>query len=145
MWLCYRATQTFALIISASFSIFLRSKLSTYTKPFPRHNTMPTQPVQPLRMPVKLTFPDGTELTSSFDPVTNMHSVYCDLCGKFNQLGPRGAGNSIFQHRDSEGCKNQAIRQMKQAAKERLKVSHICYDQLDFDPDLCEIRLEGPH
>jgi hypothetical protein len=33
---------------------------------------MPYQPIQPLKTPVKLSFPDGTELTSLFDPATNL-------------------------------------------------------------------------
>jgi hypothetical protein len=89
---------------------------------------MPSQPVNPLGTPVKLSFPDGTKLTSLFDPVTNQHSVQCDLCGKLNQLGPRGAGNSIYQHRSSEACKNRVHQQEKQAAKERLKVNHLFDD-----------------
>ena len=89
---------------------------------------MPSQPVKPLGTPVTLSFPDGTQLTSLIDPVTNQHSVYCDLCGKLNQLGPRGSGNSIYQHRNSEGCKNQVLKQVKQAAKERLKVSYVFDD-----------------
>jgi hypothetical protein len=48
---------------------------------------MSYQPIQPLKTPVKLYFPDGLELTSSFDPATNLHTVLCDLCGKLNQLG----------------------------------------------------------
>jgi hypothetical protein len=105
---------------------------------------MPTQPVQPLSTPVKLTFPDGTELLSSIDPETNQHSVYCDLCGKLNQLGPRGAGNSIYQHRGSEGCKIRVIKQGKQAAKERMKVGNMYYNQKDCNADHCDIRLEEP-
>jgi hypothetical protein len=105
---------------------------------------MPSQPVKPHQTPIKLVLPDGTELTSSFDPVKNLHSVQCDLCGKLNQLGPRGAGNSIYQHRNSEKCKNRAIQQQKQAAKERLKVSLVSHNQLDFYPDQCVIRVEKP-
>ena len=49
---------------------------------------MPSKPIEPLKTPVKLSFHDGTELTSLFDPATNLHSVHCDLYGKLNQLGP---------------------------------------------------------
>jgi hypothetical protein len=49
---------------------------------------MPSQSVKPLRTPIRLAFPDGNELISVIDPVTNLHSVQCDLCGKINQLGP---------------------------------------------------------
>ena len=86
---------------------------------------MPSQPVKPLGIPVKLGFPDGTQLTSLFDPVTNQHSVHCDLCGKLNQLGLRGAGNSIYQHRNSEGCRFHALKvcwkwsRLKKFKKER--------------------------
>jgi hypothetical protein len=31
--------------------------------------------VKPLTTPIRLTFPDGIELISSIDPVTNLHSV----------------------------------------------------------------------
>jgi hypothetical protein len=48
---------------------------------------MPYQPVKPLETPVRLTFPDRIELISSVDPVTNLHSVHCGLCGKLIKLG----------------------------------------------------------
>jgi hypothetical protein len=89
---------------------------------------MPSQPVKPLRTPVKLTLPDGTELTSSLDPVTNIHSVDCDICGKVILLGLRGAGNSIYQHRNSEGCISRVFKKEKEAARVRLNVSHLCHD-----------------
>jgi hypothetical protein len=60
------------------------------------HHFMPSQLVKPLKTPIRLTFPDGIELISSIDPVTNLHSLQCDLCGKVNQFGLRGAGNSIY-------------------------------------------------
>jgi hypothetical protein len=53
----------------------------TYTLSFP-HNPMPYQSVEPLRTPIRLAFPDGNELISLIDPVTNLHSVQCDLYGK---------------------------------------------------------------
>ena len=86
---------------------------------------MPYQPIKPLKTPVKLSFPDGTELTSLFDPATNQHTVLCDLCGKLNQLGPQEGGNSIYQHRGSDGCKIPVIKQDKKAARERLEVSYL--------------------
>jgi len=103
---------------------------------------MPTQPVIPLTTPIRLTFPDGNVLISSIDPATNLHSVQCDLCGKVNQLGIRGAGNSIYQHRDSVGCKARVIRQTKEEARARLRVSCVYYDLLHSEPDQCMIRLE---
>lgn len=93
---------------------------------------MPSQLMKPLTTPIRLTFPDGIELISSIDPVTNIHSVQCDLCGKVNQLGLRGAGNSIYQHRDSVGCKTRVIKQRKEEARARLRVSCIYYDLLDI-------------
>ena len=86
---------------------------------------MPSQPIEPFKTPVKLSFPDGTELTSLFDPATNLDSVHCDLCGALNQLRPQGAGNSIYQHRGSEGCKIRVFKQEKEAARECLKVSYL--------------------
>jgi hypothetical protein len=80
----------------------------TYTLWFP-HNPMPSQSVKPLRTPIRLAFPDGNELISLIDPVTNL-----DLCGKVNQLGPGGANNSIYQHWDTVGCKAQVVRQTKE-------------------------------
>ena len=70
-----------------------------HTQSYFQHHLMPYQPVKPLETPVKLTFPDGTELISSVDPVTNLHSVHCGLCGKLIKLGLQGAGNSIFKQR----------------------------------------------
>ena len=67
--------------------------------------------------------------------------MQCDLCGKVNQLGPRGAGNSIYQHRDSVGCKARVIRQTKEGARARLRVSYVYYDWLDFEPDQYVIRI----
>jgi hypothetical protein len=104
-------------------NLYLYPSSSKHPKLLPRHLSMPSQAVKPLETPVKLNFPDKTELTSVIDPVTLLHSVQCDLCGKLNQLGPRGAGNSIYQHRGSEGCRKCAIKQEKQAAKARLQVS----------------------
>jgi hypothetical protein len=103
---------------------------------------MPSQSVKPLRTPIRLTLPDGNELISSIDPVTNMHSVQCDLCGKVNQLGPQGANSSIFQHRNSVGCKARIIRQTKEEARAHLRVSYVYYDWLYFEPDRYVIRLE---
>ena len=48
-----------------SFSTISKYKLAT--------SKMPTQPVSSLRTSIKLTFPDGIELTSLFDPVTSLH------------------------------------------------------------------------
>jgi hypothetical protein len=62
---------------------------------------MPTQPVQPLRTSVKLTFPDGTELTSSFDPVTNI-CIQCFVIYVVNKKSKKrqqmlGGESMIFQ------------------------------------------------
>ena len=63
---------------------------------------MPSQLVEPLTTPIRLTFPDGTELISSIDPDTNLHSVQCDLCGKVNQLGLlKDMRNHVGGHKQS--------------------------------------------
>ena len=40
------------------------------------------------------------------------------------------------------GCKAQVIRQTKEGARARLRVSYVYYDWLDFEPDQYVIRLE---
>ena len=48
---------------------------------------MPIKVVVPITTPVKITFPDKTELWTIVDPDTGQHSVQCDLCGKNLKAG----------------------------------------------------------
>jgi hypothetical protein len=91
-------------------------------------NPMPSKPVEPITIPVRITFPDNTELWTTIDPTTQHHSVCCDLCNKIVKAGLRGSGNPITAHRGTRDCLDRVFKKDQQAARERLQVSNILHD-----------------
>jgi len=106
---------------------------------------MPRKAVVPITTPVKITFPDKTELWTVIDPDTGQHSVQCDLCSKNLKAGLQGSGNTITMHRNGKDCEKQVTKKKKQMALERLLVSNVLHDQLEFGSDQCMIRQGGAH
>lgn len=62
-------------------------------------------PKDPVTHPVIISVDNSAiKLTTTIDPETAQHTVNCDLCGQALKLGIQGAGNSLFQHWNSNSC-----------------------------------------
>jgi len=89
---------------------------------------MPSKSVEPITTPVRITFPDNTELWTTIDPISGHHSVCCDLCNKCVKAGLRGSGNPITAHRGTKQCQDQAFKRDQRKAREHLQVSNTLHD-----------------
>src|ERR1700677_1649356 len=104
---------------------------------------MPSKPVGPITVLVRITFPDNIELWTTIDPATQDHSVCCDLCNKIVKAGLWGSGNPITAHRGTRDCQDCVFKRDQQEARECLQVSSTLYDWLYFSTDQCIIGQEG--
>ena len=80
-------------------------------------------PKEPVTEPVTFAFPDAKQLTSIIDTETKRHSVACDLCGCILNLGIKGSGHPLTQHKGSTACRRKAHNVQKEGTRERLLVS----------------------
>ena len=75
-----------------------------------------TPPKPPVQNPVDIPFENGIILTTIINPLTQRHSIQCDLCGVTIDLGISAYGSNIRNHRDHEPCRKTAHKLMTQKA-----------------------------
>jgi hypothetical protein len=80
--------------------------------------------MNPVPDPISFTFDKGAVVINSIvDSASKNHLITCDKCNKVVNLGNRGAGNRIFQHRGSKDCIKKMEKEQKTGARQRNLVS----------------------